>query len=148
TLVLISLHSCSLHTPFPSLFFFNDTATTEIYTLSLHDALPICTVKNITDFGAFIDLNGLDGLLHITDMSWGRIGHPSEILKVGQEIDIVVLDINREKERVSLGLKQKLTNPWENIETKYPVGARVKGKVVNLVPYGAFVELEPGVEGL
>ena len=106
------------------------------------------TVKNITDFGAFIDLNGLDGLLHITDMSWGRIGHPSEILKVGQEIDIVVLDINREKERVSLGLKQKLANPWENIETKYPVGARVKGKVVNLVPYGAFVELEPGVEGL
>jgi small subunit ribosomal protein S1 len=106
------------------------------------------TVKNITDFGAFIDLNGLDGLLHITDMSWGRIGHPSEILKVGQEIDIVVLDINREKERVSLGLKQKLTNPWENIETKYPVGVRVKGKVVNLVPYGAFVELEPGVEGL
>jgi small subunit ribosomal protein S1 len=106
------------------------------------------TVKNITDFGAFIDLNGLDGLLHITDMSWGRIGHPSEILKVGQEIDIVVLDINREKERVSLGLKQKLTNPWESIESKYPVGARVKGKVVNLVPYGAFVELEPGVEGL
>jgi small subunit ribosomal protein S1 len=106
------------------------------------------TVKNITDFGAFIDLNGLDGLLHITDMSWGRIGHPSEILKVGQEIDVVVLDINREKERVSLGLKQKLTNPWENIETKYPVSARVKGKVVNLVPYGAFVELEPGVEGL
>src|SRR5712691_8933324 len=106
------------------------------------------TVKNITDFGAFIDLNGLDGLLHITDMSWGRIGHPSEILKVGQELDVVVLDINREKERVSLGLKQKLTNPWENIETKYPVGVRVKGKVVNLVPYGAFVELEPGVEGL
>ncbi|PYK61401.1 MAG: 30S ribosomal protein S1, partial [Verrucomicrobia bacterium] len=106
------------------------------------------TVKNITDFGAFIDLNGLDGLLHITDMSWGRIGHPSEILKVGQEIDVVVLDINREKERVSLGLKQKLANPWDNIETKYPVGARVKGRVVNLVPYGAFVELEPGVEGL
>ena len=106
------------------------------------------TVKNITDFGAFIDLNGLDGLLHITDMSWGRIGHPSEILKVGQEIDVVVLDINREKERVSLGLKQKLANPWDSIESKYPVGARVKGKVVNLVPYGAFVELEPGVEGL
>src|SRR2546429_5034012 len=106
------------------------------------------TVKNITDFGAFIDLNGLDGLLHITDMSWGRIGHPSEILKVGQEIDVVVLDINREKERVSLGLKQKLANPWDNIERKYPVGARVKGRVVNLVPYGAFVELEPGVEGL
>ena len=106
------------------------------------------TVKNITDFGAFIDLNGIDGLLHITDMSWGRIGHPSEILKVGQDIDVVVLDINREKERVSLGLKQKLANPWDTIEQKYPVGAKVKGKVVNLVPYGAFVELEPGVEGL
>ncbi len=106
------------------------------------------TVKNITDFGAFIDLNGIDGLLHITDMSWGRIGHPSEILKVGQDIDVVVLDINKEKERVSLGLKQKLANPWDLIESKYPVGAKVKGKVVNLVPYGAFVELEPGVEGL
>ena len=106
------------------------------------------TVKNITDFGAFIDLNGIDGLLHITDMSWGRIGHPSEILKVGQDIDVVVLDINREKERVSLGLKQKLANPWDSIEQKYPVQAKVKGKVVNLVPYGAFVELEPGVEGL
>jgi len=106
------------------------------------------TVKNITDFGAFIDLNGIDGLLHITDMSWGRIGHPSEMLKVGQDIDVVVLDINREKERVSLGLKQKMANPWDQIETKYPVGAKVKGKVVNLVPYGAFVELEPGVEGL
>jgi len=106
------------------------------------------TVKNITDFGAFIDLNGIDGLLHITDMSWGRVGHPSEILKVGQDIDVVVLDINKEKERVSLGLKQKLSNPWENIDAKYQVGVRVKGKVVNLVPYGAFVELEPGVEGL
>jgi len=106
------------------------------------------TVKNITDFGAFIDLNGIDGLLHITDMSWGRIGHPSELLKVGQDIDVVVLDINREKERVSLGLKQKLSNPWENIDAKYQVGAKVKGRVVNLVPYGAFVELEPGVEGL
>jgi small subunit ribosomal protein S1 len=106
------------------------------------------TVKNITDFGAFIDLNGIDGLLHITDMSWGRVGHPSEILKVGQDIDVVVLDINREKERVSLGLKQKLANPWDSIEAKYPVGAKVKGRVVNLVPYGAFVELEPGVEGL
>ena len=106
------------------------------------------TVKNITDFGAFIDLNGIDGLLHITDMSWGRVGHPSEILKVGQDIDVVVLDINREKERVSLGLKQKLSNPWENIDAKYQVGNKVKGKVVNLVPYGAFVELEAGVEGL
>src|SRR5271170_403192 len=106
------------------------------------------TVKNITDFGAFIDLNGIDGLLHITDMSWGRVGHPSAILKVGQDIDVVVLDINKEKERVSLGLKQKLANPWENIDAKYQVGTKVKGKVVNLVPYGAFVELEPGVEGL
>ena len=106
------------------------------------------TVKNITDFGAFIDLNGIDGLLHITDMSWGRIGHPSEMLKVGQDVDVVVLDINKEKERVSLGLKQKMANPWDGIESKFPVGAKIKGKVVNLVPYGAFVELEPGVEGL
>src|SRR5260370_18334976 len=96
-------------------------------------------VRNLTDFDAFIVLSGLDGLLHITDMSWGRIGHPSEILKVGQDIDVVVLDINREKERVSLGLKQKLANPWDQIESKYPIGARVKGKVVNLVPNGAFV---------
>ena len=106
------------------------------------------TVKNITDFGAFIDLNGLDGLLHITDMSWGRLNHPSEVLKVGQELDVVVLDVNKEKERVSLGLKQKMANPWDNIEAKYPVGQKVKGKVVSLVPYGAFVQLEPGVEGL
>jgi len=106
------------------------------------------TVKNLTDFGAFIDLNGLDGLLHITDMSWGRLAHPSELLKVGQEIDVVVLDVNKEKERVSLGLKQKMANPWDQIETKFPVGTKVKGKVVSLVPYGAFVQLEPGVEGL
>src|SRR5438045_5331814 len=106
------------------------------------------TVKNITDFGAFIDLNGLDGLLHITDISRGRIGHPSEILKVGQDIDVVVLDINRAKERVSLGLTQKLANSWDQIEAKYPIGAKVQEQVVNLVPYGAFVELEPGVEGL
>jgi small subunit ribosomal protein S1 len=106
------------------------------------------TVKNLTDFGAFIDLNGLDGLLHITDMSWGRLTHPSEVLKVGQEIDVVVLDVNKEKERVSLGLKQKMANPWDLIETKFPVGTKVKGKVVSLVPYGAFVQLEPGVEGL
>ena len=81
-------------------------------------------------------------------MSWGRLNHPSELLKVGQELDVVVLDVNKEKERVSLGLKQKMTNPWDNIEAKFPVGAKVKGKVVNLVPYGAFVQLEPGVEGL
>src|SRR5688500_12085416 len=108
----------------------------------------MATCNNITNLAAFIDLNRLNRVLHITDMSWSRIGHPSELLKVGQEIDVVVLDINREKERVSLGLKQKLANPWENIEAKYQVGMKVKGKVVNLVPYGAFVELEPGVEGL
>ncbi len=105
-------------------------------------------VKNITDFGAFIDLDGMDGLLHITDMSWGRIGHPSEMLKQGEEIEVMVIDINREKERVSLGLKQTKNNPWDNIDHKFPVGAKVRGKVVNLVPYGAFIELEPGVEGL
>src|SRR5271154_435366 len=106
------------------------------------------TVKNITDFGAFIDLDGLDGLLHITDMSWSRLNHPSELLKVGQEIEVLVLDIDREKERVSLGLKQKTMNPWDQIAEKYPVNMKVKGKVTNLVPYGAFVELEPGIEGL
>jgi small subunit ribosomal protein S1 len=106
------------------------------------------TVKNITDFGAFIDLDGLDGLLHITDMSWGRLNHPSEMLKIGQQIEVQILDIDREKDRVSLGLKQRTSNPWEKISEKYPVGSRLKGKVVNLLPYGAFVELEPGIEGL
>ena len=105
-------------------------------------------VKNITDFGAFIDLDGMDGLLHITDMSWGRIGHPSEMLKQGEEIEVMIIDINREKERVSLGLKQTKNNPWNNIDHKFPVGSKIHGKVVNLVPYGAFIELEPGVEGL
>ena len=105
-------------------------------------------VKNITDFGAFIDLDGMDGLLHITDMSWGRIGHPSEMLKQGEEIEVMIIDINREKERVSLGLKQTKDNPWDNIDQKFPVGSKIHGKVVNLVPYGAFIELEPGVEGL
>ncbi|MDB6152538.1 MAG: rpsA [Chthoniobacteraceae bacterium] len=106
------------------------------------------TVKNLTDFGAFIDLDGMDGLLHITDMTWGRLGHPSELLKVGQEIEVVVLDINKEKERVSLGLKQTQKNPWDQTENRFPVGSKVKGKVTNLVPYGAFVEIEEGVEGL
>ena len=105
-------------------------------------------VKNLTDFGAFIDLNGMDGLLHITDMTWGRLGHPSELLKVGQEIDVQVLDINKEKERVSLGLKQTQKNPWDKIEERFPIGTKVKGKITNLVPYGAFVEVEEGVEGL
>ena len=105
-------------------------------------------VKNITDYGAFIDLDGLDGLLHITDMSWGRISHPSEMVKQGEEIEVVIIEIDRDRERVSLGLKQLHDNPWENIDQKYPIGAQVKGKVVNLVPYGAFIELEEGVEGL
>jgi small subunit ribosomal protein S1 len=105
-------------------------------------------VKNLTDFGAFIDLDGMDGLLHITDMTWGRLTHPSELLKIGQEIDVVGLDINKEKERVSLGLKQTQRNPWDKIEERFPVGATVRGKVTNLVPYGAFVEIEEGVEGL
>jgi len=105
-------------------------------------------VKNITDFGAFIDLDGMDGLLHITDMSWGRISHPSEMLKQGEEIQVMIIEVNREKERVSLGLKQTTKNPWDEIDRKYPVGAKIAGRVVNLVPYGAFVELEPGVEGL
>ena len=106
------------------------------------------TVKNLTDFGAFIDLDGMDGLLHITDMTWGRLGHPSELLKVGQQLEVIVLDINKEKERVSLGLKQTQKNPWDQIEERFPAGQRVKGKITNLVPYGAFVELEEGVEGL
>ena len=105
-------------------------------------------VKNLTDFGAFIDLNGLDGLLHITDRSWARLAHPSDLLRVGQELEVVVLDVNRERERVSLGLKQKTANPWDSIAETFPVGTKLKGKVVNLVAYGAFVEIAPGVEGL
>src|SRR5581483_5342240 len=105
-------------------------------------------VKNLTDFGAFIDLDGMDGLLHITDMTWGRLGHPSELLKVGQEVEVQVLEINKDKERVSLGLKQTQKNPWDKIEERFPTGTKVKGKITNLVPYGAFVEVEDGVEGL
>jgi small subunit ribosomal protein S1 len=104
--------------------------------------------KNITDFGVFVDLNGMDGLLHITDMSWGRLTHPSEMVAVGQALDLVILEVNRDKERVSLGLKQLQNNPWENIEGRYPVGHKVRGKVTKLVAYGAFVEVEEGVEGL
>jgi small subunit ribosomal protein S1 len=105
-------------------------------------------VKNVTDFGAFIDLGGLDGLLHITDMSWGRVGHPSEIVSIGDELDVKVLDIDWNRERISLGLKQLMPYPWKDIENKYPVGARVRGKVVSITNYGAFIELEKGVEGL
>src|SRR2546423_967705 len=106
------------------------------------------SVKNIADFGAFIDLGGIDGLLHITDMSWGRINHPSEILKIDQEIEVKVLSIDKDKEKIALGLKQKEASPWENIETKYPVGSVHEAEVVNIMSYGAFCKLEEGVEGL
>ncbi|GAB4546168.1 MAG: 30S ribosomal protein S1 [Phycisphaerales bacterium] len=105
-------------------------------------------VKNIADFGAFVDLGGIDGLLHITDMSWGRVNHPSEVVKIGDEIEVKILSIDREKEKIALGLKQKDASPWEEIEKKYPVNSRVKGEVVNLMSYGAFVRLEDGIEGL
>ncbi len=105
-------------------------------------------VKNITDFGAFVDLQGMDGLLHITDMSWGRINHPSEMLHIGQSLEVQILDVDREKERVSLGLKQMSENPWEDIEAKFPIGQQVRGRVTKLLPYGAFIEIERGVEGL
>ena len=105
-------------------------------------------VKNITDFGAFIDLGGVDGLLHITDMSWGRRAHPSEMLEIGQNVEVMILDIDYDKERVSLGLKQKSKNPWDDVDVKFPVGTSIKGRVVNIMPYGAFVEIEQGVEGL
>ena len=105
-------------------------------------------VKNIADFGAFVDLGGIDGLLHITDMSWDRVEHPSQMLKVDQEIEIKVLNIDRDREKIALGLKQKEENPWERVADRYPVNSRVKGEVVNIMNYGAFVKLEPGIEGL
>ncbi len=105
-------------------------------------------VKNITDFGAFIDLGGVDGLLHITDMSWGRIAHPSEMVQIGMELEIKVLDIDWERERISLGLKQLQAYPWKDVADKFPVGTRVSGKVVSITNYGAFIELQPGIEGL
>lgn len=105
-------------------------------------------VKNITDFGVFLDLDGIDGLLHITDMTWKRIKHPSEMVHLGEKLEVSILSIDKDKGRVALGLKQKGTNPWDEIEKKYPQGTRVKGKIVNLLPYGAFIEIEPGIEGL
>ncbi len=105
-------------------------------------------VKNLADFGAFVDLGGIDGLLHITDMSWDRIDHPSQLLKVDQELEVKVLAIDRDREKIALGLKQKQENPWEKVAERYPVGSRVRGEVVNIMNYGAFVKLEPGVEGL
>ena len=106
------------------------------------------TVKNIADFGAFIDLGGIDGLLHITDMSWGRINHPSEMLKIDQEIEVRVLSVDKDKEKIALGLKQKEASPWENIEERYSIGTVHEGEVVNIMSYGAFIKLEAGVEGL
>ena len=106
------------------------------------------TVKNIADFGAFVDLGGIDGLLHITDMSWGRVNHPSDVVKVDQQVEVKVLNIDNEKEKIALGLKQKEASPWEDIEAKYPANTRVKGEVTNIMSYGAFVKLEEGVEGL
>ena len=108
----------------------------------------IGTVKNITDFGAFIDLGGVDGLLYITDMSWSRISHPSEIVAVGDKIEVMILTIDKDSKKVSLGLKQRMTDPWQDIENKFPVGSNVKGKIVNILPYGVFVELDKGIEGL
>ena len=105
-------------------------------------------VKNITDFGAFIDLGGVDGLLHITDMSYGRVAHPSEMVKLSQELEVKILDIDWDRERISLGLKQLQSYPWQNVAAKYPIGTRVQGKVVSITNYGAFIELEPGIEGL
>ena len=105
-------------------------------------------VKNIADFGVFVDLGGLDGLLHISDLSWGRISHPSEVVELDQEIECVVVGVDKEQEKISLGLKQKTPSPWEAVETRYPVGAKVKGKVVNVMSYGVFVRLEDGIEGL
>jgi len=106
------------------------------------------TVKNITDFGVFLDLNGIDGLLHITDMTWRRIRHPSEVVELGQKIDVKILSVDKEKGRVALGWKQLGENPWDEIEDKYPPGTRVHGRITNLLPYGAFLEIEPGIEGL
>ncbi|MGD9900329.1 MAG: 30S ribosomal protein S1 [Calditrichaceae bacterium] len=108
----------------------------------------IGSVKNITDFGVFIDLGGVDGLLHITDLSWGRVNHPSELVKLDQQLEVMILDFNENKDRISLGLKQLQPHPWENVEKKYPVGGVIKGKVVSITDYGAFIELEKGIEGL
>ena len=105
-------------------------------------------VKNIADFGVFVDLGGVDGLLHISDLSWGRIAHPSEVVQLDQEIESVVIGVDKENERISLGLKQKTSSPWENVEENYPIGSRIKGKVVNVMNYGAFIRLEDGIEGL
>jgi len=106
------------------------------------------TVKNVTEYGAFVDIGGLDGLLHLTDLSWGRVKHPSDVVKPEQELDVIILKFDRDKQRVSLGLKQLSKDPWIDATDRYPAGGKFKGKVVGVVDYGAFVELEQGVEGL
>src|SRR5207237_7506120 len=111
------------------------------------DQIRTGTVKNIADFGAFVDLGGIDGLLHITDMSWGRINHPSDMVKIDDQIEVMVLHVDKDREKIALGLKQKSASPWENDADKYPVGTRVMGEVVNVMSYGAFVKLEEGSEG-
>lgn len=125
-----------------------DEARRNLLTVVKEGDLVKGTVTNIAEFGAFVDLGGIDGLLHITDMSWGRVNHPSEVVRIGQEIEVKILNIDREREKVALGLKQREPSPWEEIEKKYPVGARVHGSVVSLMSYGAFVRLEDGIEGL
>src|SRR6185503_10096702 len=105
-------------------------------------------VKNITDYGAFVDLGGIDGLLHVTDIAWRRVNHPNDVLSIGQQVKVRIIKINHETHRISLGMKQLQGDPWEGIETRYPVGTKVKGRVTNITDYGAFVELEPGIEGL
>src|SRR5205807_6255889 len=105
-------------------------------------------VKNIADFGAFVDLGGIDGLLHITDMAWHRVTNPHEMVKIDQELEVYILQVDKEKEKIALSLKHKTASPWQNVETKYPVGSKHQGEVVNIMSYGAFVKLEPGIEGL
>jgi small subunit ribosomal protein S1 len=125
-----------------------DTLKQEILKVLEEGVILEGTVKNITGYGAFVDLGGIDGILHISDMSWGRISHPTEIVQVGQKIQVVVLKFDTEKERISLGMKQLTPDPWHTVAQKYPIGARVQGKVISLMDYGAFVELESGIEGL
>ncbi len=129
-----------------------EEARMEVRAALLEELVPktirLGVVKNITEFGAFVDLNGMDGLLHITDMSWGRVSDPHEVVKVGEEIEVMILEVDKERQRVSLGLKQKDGNPWDTVDLKYPKDSRIHGKVVNVMPYGAFVELEEGIEGL
>jgi len=125
-----------------------DAAKSRLLTTVKEGDIVTGTVKNIADFGAFVDLGGIDGLLHITDMSWGRVNHPSEMLKVDQKVEVKILNIDRDREKIALGLKQKEASPWEEIEKKYPVGSRISGEIVNIMSYGAFVRLEDGIEGL